>query len=358
MTAGCEKQTATPQPDLPPPSKGTIPGLGQTRPQENIDAAEKAAAANLKASKCPIQEQIYAFRVQVRQAYNKRQFDELESIAADARQKKELFGDGSWKLVQFYYAFECDEDEPESMWKLHDEIHRAWVKAKPASITANVALADFLVDYGWKARGAGFAHTVTEEGWRLFRERLAAARQVLREGSALAEKDPYWAKVALVVARAQGWDAADVDKLVDEAAAAEPTFWLYQTERATSLMPRWHGEPGDWERYAEKAAADPKGLGPEIYARIVLELHGYHDHIFRETKASWLKTRDGLRKLREKHPASVALLSSSALLGALAEDRAFAKEMFDQLGMTYLPRVWGKPTRFTHVKHWAETGNW
>lgn len=34
----------------------------------------------------------------------------------------------------------------ESMWELHDKIHRAWTAAQPQSITARLAYADFLVN--------------------------------------------------------------------------------------------------------------------------------------------------------------------------------------------------------------------
>jgi len=352
---GCEKQPASGDSDRG--GNSNVPSSGKG-PVENIDADERKAAAKLKPARDPVLDEIYAFRLEVRKAYNNRGFDQLEQMAADLRKKKEVFDNGSWKIVQFYHAFECLDEEPESMWKLHDEIHRAWIEAKPASITANVSYADFLMDYAWYARGSGFADTVTKEGWRLFAQRLEAANAVLKKGRSLAEKDPYWALVSLVVARGEDWDKKDIDALVEEATTTEPTFWEYDVERATSLLPRWHGEPGDWEQYAEQAAARPNGLGDETYARVILELDGYHENIFRESKASWPKTKAGLRKIREKYPRSISLLSGCALLGGLAQDREFAKEMFDALGDNYLPEIWENPERFAHVKHWAETGKW
>lgn len=363
LAVGCEKHPAAKEQSAAEVSDATdanaeAVAASRKGPAENIDAAEKAAAEKLEPVKCPVQDEIYRFRVEVRQALNNRRFDELETLAKEIRQKKEVFGNGSWKIVQFYAALDLSDDEPEDMWKLHEEIRRAWQIAKPESITARVALADFYVGYAWNARGSGFADTVTARGWELFRERLAFARDVLRQAKALPESDPIWAMVALVVARGQDWKSEDVETLADEAAAAEPTFWGYHTERATSLLPRWGGAPGDWERYAEKVAARPEGLGDEFYARIVMALQGYHDNIFRESKASWPKTRDGLKKLRQKYPESLELLSNCAKLAAYAQDREFAKEMFDQLGMRFVRNVWRTPERFVHVKNWAETGRW
>jgi hypothetical protein len=352
LLLGCEKQTPPTQTAVQQPTAGIIPGVaGKPMPGG-------AASVQMTAVKCPVQEEIYAFRIKVRQAYNNKRFDELESIASDLRKNKALFGNGSWKTAQFYSAFECRSDEPESMWKLHDSIHRDWVATKKNSVTAMVALADFLVDYAWRARGNDFADTVTEEGWRLFRERLAAARDVLREASVLPEKDPNWGLVTLRVARGQEWKPSDVDTLVEEITAAEPKFWGYHTERAFALLPRWFGNPGDWERYAEKVAARPDGLGDELYARIVIHLRGYHENIFKESKASWQKTKAGLRIMLQKYPQSLEIPSSAALLAGTAQDRPFAKEMFEKLGGRYVASAWRKPERFTHVKHWADTGVW
>ena len=308
--------------------------------------------------KDPVQEEIYAAKLKTRQAYNERRFDDLEKEAAELRKTKEVFGNGSWKIAQFYDALTCSADEPESMWQLHDRIHQEWIAAKPESISARVAYAEFFTDYAWRARGTAFADKVTEKGWQLFAERLAAARKVLEEARALEEKDPYWWMAALTVALGQSWDAAQYKVLLAEAHKFEPKYWGYDTSRAYSLLPRWLGQPGDWEAYAEEAAARPDGLGAELYARIVIRLRGFHENIFRESKASWPKTREGLAELLRKYPDSLGLLSEAAMLATMAEDRTLAKELFDRIGDRYLPSVWRKPERLAHFRHWAETGNW
>jgi len=331
---------------------------GDGKVAENYSAEERAAAAKLTTVKDPIQEEIRAANLATRMDYNNRRFDALEKKVAQLRAGKEVFGNGSWKIAQFYGALECRDDEPESMWQLHDRIHQEWIAAKPESISARVAYADFLTEYAWRARGTGYADKVTEGGWKLFGERLVAARKVLEEARGLEEKDPYWWMVALTVALGQSWDAGQYEVLMAEAHAFEPKFWNYDTARAYSLLPRWHGEPGDWEKYAEEAAARPDGLGAEVYARIVSRLRGFHENVFRETKASWPKTREGLTEVLRKYPESIGWLSEAALLATMAEDRAWAKELFDRLGDRYLPGIWRKPERLLHYRHWAETGQW
>jgi len=334
---------------------GSSKGSGAT---EHIDAEEVAAATRLKAIKDPISEEAYKFSVKVRQMYNSSRFDELEKIAAELRAEKQLFRNGSWKIVRFYDAFDCRDDEPEKMWKLHDQIHQAWIAAKPESITARVAYADFLTSYAWHARGTGYANTVADDGWRLFSERLESSKQILMKAREMPEKDPVLWLTALTVALGQGPSKSEYDALMAEAHAFEPTFWGYDGARAYSLLPRWHGEPGEWEAFAEQTAARPDGPGAEVYARIVMRLMTFHDNIFRESKASWDKTKEGLAQLRQKYPESLEFVNITALLATMAEDQELAEAMFDQLGDTYVPSVWRKPERFAHYRNWARTGKW
>lgn len=350
LVCGCDLQTAK-----APSGEGPS---GQNGGEENIDPGEKAAAAQLTPAKDPVSEEIYAAKLKTRQAYNNRRFDELEQEVAELRAIKEVFGNGSWKIVQFYEALGCSDDEPASMWQLHDRIHQEWIEARPESIAARVAYAEFLTDYAWLARGTEFASGVKEEGWKLFHERLAQSRQILEEARGLEQKDPYWWMTALTVALGQNWDAAQVEVLLAEARAFEPKFWGYDVSRAYSLLPRWHGEPGDWEKFAAAASARPEGLGSETYARIVIRLRGFYANVFRESAAKWPQTREGLTILLQKYPDSLGLLSEAAMLATMAEDRALAKELFDRIGDRYLPSTWRKPERFTHFRNWAATGRW
>jgi hypothetical protein len=334
----------------------TVGSLAGCKKEEAVAPAERAEGANLKEVKDPVLEEIFAFRQDVRQDYNNRRFAELENRAAEFRRTKSVFDNGSWKLLHFYESFTCRSEEPESMWQLHDQIHRDWISAFPQSVTARVAYADFFISYGWQARGSGFADEVKPEAWRLFGERIAAGGRTLAEARQLPEKDPIWWNITLRLARSQGWSKSDYERAVDEAKSFEPHYWGYDVSRAESLLPRWYGKPGDWEAYSEQVAARPDGLGVEVYARIVMRLRVYYQNVFRETKASWPTTRAGLERLRKLYPRSLDIMSETALLAVLADDRALAREMFDQIGDRYFSAVWDTPEYFVRSRKWAEAG--
>ena len=300
--------------------------------------------------------ELVAFRNATRQLYNNRKFAELEALATKVRSGKERIHTGSWKIFQLYDSLNCRDDEPESMWQLHDTIHREWEAAFPQSITARVARADFLTTYAWHARGADYANEVTEEGWRLFHGRLAEARTILDQAKPLSPSCPVWWSVCQTVALGQGWSREDYATLYEEAKKFEPEFFAYDFSRAKFLLPRWHGQPGEWEAAAEKEIERPGTAGHEIYARVVTEQADYYDNVFEESDASWRKTRKGYEELLARYPDSKQLLNEYCRLACYAGDRKLAKQLFGQIGEMKVRSCWRKG-QFDRAKAWAMKGS-
>jgi len=307
----------------------------------------------IKETKGKITTEIWEFRLKTRSLYNASKFDELEALAAQIRADRTRFGNGSWKISQFYESLACRPDEPESMWQLHERIHENWDAAKPRSITAYVAHAEFFIDYAWHARGGGYSKTVTKEGWRLFAERLAKARELLEKSTDFEPKCPVWWRVCMTLAKGQGWSRDDFEKLFQDAKAFEPQFWGYDVAKAEYLLPRWYGQPGEWEYTLTLEIDKPKGLGLETYSRVVSALSGYYKNIFRESHASWPQTRDGFELMRQRHPASLEILSEYCQLACLADDRGLARKLFDELGGQMIAGTWGGQKDFRHYRNWA-----
>jgi hypothetical protein len=296
-----------------------------------------------------------AFRYETRMLYNSRKFDELERRANELRTSKARFGNGALKLFQFYAALSCRDDEPESMWRLHEQIHQDWEKAIPRSVTARIAHADFLYYYAFHARGHGYANTVTRQGWQLFAQRLAQARKILDDVKQWEPKCPMWWYVYMAVAQGQGWSRSDYENLFTEAKALEPQCWSYDVARANYLLPRWYGQPGDWEYATDEETKRPGGLGMEIYARVVSNLRVYYKNIFKESNASWPKTSQGFELMRQRYPESLEVLSAYCQLACLADDRPQAKKLFDDLGNSVMEDIWGSKDTFVRYRSWAES---
>lgn len=352
LNSGCTKEEGESS-----ESSGLPSAPGQAGPVENIDAEERLAATRLEVSRDPIDREIKVFMAEVRGAFDEERFGELDRQAKELREGRGVFDNGTEKLHQFYKGlanrFHTGEDGHLTDFAKYEK----WLEQEPESLTAHIGLAELWVDYAWLARGSGYANTVSGEQWKVFHESLQQAGATLGEAAKLSESDPYWYCIALTVGLGQGWPAEQFDELTAAGNKSAPTFWPIDNKRAYSLLPRWHGEEGDWEAYAERVLKRKEGLGAEAYARIVMGLSPFYADVFRDADADWKTTREGLLILREKYPKSVYIHNCLAYF-ATGHDRELAKKTFEELGDEYYEDLWEKPERFVHFRTWARTGQW
>lgn len=340
-------------------------GKKQSTANSGMDTTSAEASSATESGTAPAQaftgpnaemEELMDFRQRTRTFYNNREFAKLEGLAAELSEKKSRFRDGDWKILHFYECMDCRKDEPESMWKLHAEIHKDWESKFPKSATAKIATAEFLITYAWHARSDKFADKVTEEGWKLFAERLAAARRSLDEAKAIDRKCPMLWFCYQTVALGQGWKSSEYNQLFNDAKSCEPEFYPHDLARAKFLLPRWHGKPGEWETAAEEQIAKQGKTGPEIYARVVKEQATYYDNVFAETRISWPdKVRKGFEALRASHPDSNAILNGYCRMACFAGDKPTAKKLIAEIGDNPVKSEWRKG-EFAKAKEWALAG--
>lgn len=101
-----------------------------------------------------------AYTDAVRALLAKEDFEKLDTIADAARVSKIRVPGGTWLLYHFYSGITSPfggKNAADAAWENHITILKRWVEQRPQSITARVALAQAYVNYGWKARGTGYA---------------------------------------------------------------------------------------------------------------------------------------------------------------------------------------------------------
>ena len=240
-------------------------------------------------------------------------------------------------------------------WRAHLDKLRLWVSRVPDSITARVGLGDALVNYAWKARGAGYADTVKGEGWRLFNERLGLAEEVLVDARRLREKCPHWYVSMLRIGLGRGWEPSHFDRLFEEGASLEPTYYYLHRVKAAYLMPRWHGEPGDWEKFADKTYQRAGGKdGAILYYMIASHRRdSYGTKFFEEARVSWPKMREGYKHLEQAYGTTPERLNEACMLAALAGDKETARSLFDRIGENYDVSAWRSRVNFDVYRAWA-----
>lgn len=290
--------------------------------------------------------------------FRNKNWDQLEKRALEYRTQKLRFPSGRWKLELFYSAVESlpEGGSAPKNWSGYFATLEEWKAAKPQSVTPLIVLGSSYINYAWEARGTDYAKNVTKEGWRLFRERLVKARTLLEAADKMDVKDPQTYRELLIVAMAQGWPQSEYEDVFRKAIQAEPSYHPIYFEKATYLMPRWHGKPGDLERFAEQAV----NLCPEgeaIYARIAFTQSQEidQDRLFQEYHFSWPRIRQGFQAMQKQYPKSRWNLNTYCLMASIAGDQETARQLFEQIGENWTERIWSNEGRYLHWKHWAET---
>lgn len=271
----------------------------------------------------------------------------LEALAASLRSEAATLDDSASLISRFYNAaVNVPEEEPAQSEAM--AFYEKWAADQPGSITAQICLARALTSHAWNARGSGYANTVSDEGWKLFADRLARAWDVLKAARSLPAKCPGWFSTAQTVALGQGWSRDDYMAMVDQAIADYPAYGEFYTNTCYWLTPRWYGERGDFEKWlALRADSYPPADRDRQYARFVwladrMPVSG--EIVFSPDRLDWDRTRHGFELWLQDDPGNLLVRSEYVRLAVLAGDRVTAREQLSLIGPKFLPAIWKKDT--------------
>ena len=304
------------------------------------------------------------FSNRVRAWLNAGNFDELDRVAADLRRTNEVWTSGLAKLDSYYRAMYRPVPEQQGTWDTHLAFLEHWAQVRSNSVAARVALGQAYANYAWFARGQGWSSGVSSDSWKLYATRLAKARQILEEAEKLPVKDA-WLYVPLVqVANGQSWPRPQAEELVRKALAIDPRCYSVCFNLAIYLLPRWHGRPGDWARFAEDMAdLTRKEQGESVYARIVwatvLGFRGngefaLNDDLFPRNQISYARLKQGFEDLNRRFPGSMRNVNGFCWFACAGNDRETAHQLFTRIGEGWDPAVWQTRTAFDKWRAWAD----
>ena len=99
----------------------------------------------------------------------------------------------------------------------------------------------FYLDYAWKARGGGYANSVTPEGWKLYAERLAIAEPALVKAWQMNPSEPSAATEMIRLATDTSKSREEMELWFQRAMAANTNNWDACNHKMRYLYPQWHG---------------------------------------------------------------------------------------------------------------------
>jgi hypothetical protein len=287
----------------------------------------------------------------------KQDYDQLEELAGERRTVEDAWPDGDWRVVPVYAGLELSANQDDSAWLARQKAFEAWVQARPESITARVALARHLTDYAWKARGNGYANTVSDRAEQLFEERLRQAWTVLSEAKSLKEKCPvYWTSV-MKVALGLGIPKEQFNRIFQEAVQAYPDYTPIYIQRGIFLLPRWYGQEGEWVADLTKSADEIGGeKGDILYARVAWSLKwtsGKKNFFEGNTNLSWERIDRGWAVLEREFPDSLEAIHIHGHMAALAGDGKMARKCLMKTEGKVTLHTWVSKGEFIDFANWA-----
>jgi hypothetical protein len=223
-------------------------------------------------------------------------------------------------------------------------------------MAAALALTDAMVGYGWKARGNGFADTVTDEGWRLLRERTAPIEDLLTDIGRRVPRTPDWYCAMIDAGRTESWDRDRVEALFENAVALEPTYLHVYSAMARYLMPRWQGDEGDWETFAERSAERLGGReGSVVYGHIAWQISKFYRgaDFYKQNRVSWPRVKQGFTDREALYGFSNRNLNAFCQLAGAAADRPTTRELLARIGDAWDVDVWRERKYFDGYRKWA-----
>jgi hypothetical protein len=286
---------------------------------------------------------------------------EVEAELDALRQERKKNPAAAHRLADYYDrlvepSFTSSRDIPEHCTKL-----AMWRKELPESPTPLLVLGRAYLAYAWQARGSGFANTVTEEGWELFHVRIGEARRLLEQAAKAGPKDAEVHRQLIEVAKGQDLDEVQARAWLDEGRKVDPTYPFLYTAMAEYLLPRWHGEPGDVEKFANEIPSLISGDdGLEAMAMIAFVvsrydgpidstlLYGEYDHRLLVQGAEVLATR---------YPQSRQHVHFAALCTLVAQDHAAARRIRPAVGeLDEKDGVWPWRNSYAGYLSWCDAG--
>jgi hypothetical protein len=323
---------------------------------DDADHAERGFepdAVDFQLFRDPIDREVASYSRDVRSLLAARAYDALEECARSARQDKQRFANGTWKLQRFYTAFPLSVIAEDPAWEDRLAELNAWQQARPSSVTPAIALAEFYSAYAQKAAAEDRKAGVAAEDSERAQERLETALRMLENAREQGVEDPHFWRAAHAVAVGLEWPEENLEDIYQHAIALEPDYWSSDVARLAGMLAKRGGDPSDIEAFARAAADNADAAAEEVYAHFAWRISETAGGFLTGTPFEWERVQAGYRELLRRHPDSKGLLSQYCVLACRARDKAAARKCFAKLAGRADLRAFKSPREYMRQLRWA-----
>jgi parallel beta-helix repeat protein len=285
-------------------------------------------------------------------------YDALERLVARVRETKSRFGNGQPQLDYFYqqlangYGPVKRANEKEYLDALN-----AWQEALPQSATPQIARGYAYLRYARDIRGPANVQDVNSEAMDKFHEKLKLAMETFDTVAAQSPNDPDLYARMLDGGMASGYTPEQMNALFEKGTALDRSYAPLYEIMALNLLPRWHGQDGDVEKFAERAATlTHDELGDGMYALVAMWTLSRYEEKDYATRHHfiWGRVKQGMNDFLKAYPESSFHWNQYCRLACVFGDRQTASELFQRIGNSPdLAYTWGNNKALDIWRNWA-----
>jgi hypothetical protein len=227
-----------------------------------------------------------------------------ESVSSDERNE---FWEASWlnnllALSQGYRALGVPAEVA------YERVDAGLARVAGAKVLRLLFRGEFWLQYGWEARGTGFAATVSARGWEALENRLAVAREAFEQAWQLEPGLGLAADNLLAIDKAIDGDRATMELWFDRAMRANVDDRSACWSKLDWLDPKWHGSEEEMLAFG-RACRDTKNwrtgitlLVGDAHFRIAGRLGGKEQARYMSLPEVWADIQPVYDEYLKHHP--------------------------------------------------------
>lgn len=258
--------------------------------------------------------------------YTAEQWVLLDRALAELTSTQKRFARGEMPANAAYWAFRRLMPGP-GMRAAEGERVQRWAKAMPDSMFVPFVQARVLYASAYGARGAGYAGTVSKEGWELFAMRLRDAEKVLNDAPAALKETVLWHNLMLAI-------QLDLDKeraaeVFNQAVSKWPSYYDFYEVALSRMVPKWGGSYQQVDAFIRHWSTKQAAIeGESLYARLYSVMAMRNDVDPSETLLDWNTMRASFDDLVKRYPNDAFYRNQFASFACFARDKqTYARAM-------------------------------
>ena len=213
------------------------------------------------------------------------------------------------------------------------EQDRAFNEVDPQNPVKQELDGDYFINAAWCARGSGYANTVSDQGWDLFRHRLAAAATILEPLYDLYPKEVNICKAMMTVELGQGQGRDRMELWFHRGIQADPDDYGLYKSKEWYLLPRWYGSVDDITAFGHECVAGGNWSSkiPMILPVGIAESSDNEGAIYSDPKV-WATLQIVYREYLSRYPNAIFFRTNYAKHAFDGDHLDVAREQFKILG--------------------------